>query len=302
MDLGAEWGKLASTFKSWPKWAQIGVPVVGAGVVLLIWHPWSSSGSGSSTIETGTLGNPSGSTLPALPILGSYGQVPISPIVSSGAGSGTSTSTTTTPSTSTTTTTTTITTPNQQVSQPPLYVQPGPTVSNGGVKVAQAIPGYTPSTSPSTGDQVHVGEPSGTQTTTHAQTASPSAYQTSVVQATKAFGSTAIGNALASRQITVQQARALALFKTQTGATYSPLKTYQTPVKQAVTAFGSSAVGKAVARKQITVQQARAYVAKGQPVKSGSKVVYHPSYKATYHPTYKVPVTRTYAVQLRAAP
>ena len=38
-------------FQGLPTWAKIAVPVVGAGVVVLIWHPWGSSST--STIETG---------------------------------------------------------------------------------------------------------------------------------------------------------------------------------------------------------------------------------------------------------
>lgn len=40
-------------FQGLPTWAKIAVPVAGAGVVLLIWSPWKSTGAGQAATETG---------------------------------------------------------------------------------------------------------------------------------------------------------------------------------------------------------------------------------------------------------
>lgn len=306
MDLKAQFHKMAEMYAHLPKWAKIAVPVAGAGVILLIWQPWKAKGTASSLIESGKLGNPNGSGLPQLPILGSYGQVPIGNYVTSSGGGGTTTIVDP-PPTSTTTTVTPGYLPPSTI--PPNYFNPGPSSgAKQAVKVGSTGGGgvtttkVNTSTSPSTGDQNISGEPSGTSSGTTAE-ANPSTYQAPVEQATNAFGSNAVGQALAAGKITPQQARALALFRSISGQ--AKLKNYQTPVKQATTAFGSTNVGKAVVSRKITVQQARAYSTRSyrSRVKSQAttKVINHPA----YHPPAKVmKVTRTYhgqtAQQMRA--
>ena len=63
------WGKL-------PTWAKVAVPVGAAGIVLLIWHPWSKGGTAQTETAGGAAGGGGGGGGSTTPVEGSYGNPP----------------------------------------------------------------------------------------------------------------------------------------------------------------------------------------------------------------------------------